>query len=313
MRSFRDAKLMAKTLREALASRQIDLSHSETLEIVARQFGLADWNTVAARLSEHRDEPAPAWGDASSVELQPGIPILRIFDVEKAREFYLDFLGFTMDWDHRYGPNLPIYMQVSRSGLTLHLSEHHGDASPGSTVFVRMKGVGALRAELLGKAYADSKPGIQDDAPGGRLLEVPDPSATASASARRGTGRRSGRHQAEMLGKRPKIPIRVQQGVAVLDAESGDDQICRLAHGHTELPEPAIVAGSRTRDLRIEHLHEWKAAHSHVDGRGMRVIARALQQLEQDQIAHQKIGRLDQRIEPGNGRTLLPPEMSDPD
>jgi catechol 2,3-dioxygenase-like lactoylglutathione lyase family enzyme len=175
MRSFRHAKLMAKTLREALAARQLDLSHSETLEIVARQFGLADWNTAAAALAEGRDRPGPAPAHGSGVDLRQGIPILRIFDVAKAREFYLDFLGFTMDWDHRFGPNFPIYMQVSRSGLTLHLSEHHGDASPGSTVFVRMKGVDALRAELIGKAYAYSKPGIQDDAPGGRLLEVPDP------------------------------------------------------------------------------------------------------------------------------------------
>ncbi|WP_376985714.1 glyoxalase superfamily protein [Bosea sp. R86505] len=175
MRSFRDAKLMAKTLREALASRQIDLSHSETLEIVARQFGLADWNTAAARLAEHREEPAPAQSDGAGVELQPGIPILRIFDLAKAREFYLDFLGFTLDWEHRFGPNFPIYMQVSRSGLTLHLSEHHGDASPGATVFVRIKGVDAFRAELIGKDYAYSKPGIQENAPGGRQLEVPDP------------------------------------------------------------------------------------------------------------------------------------------
>ena len=42
MRSFRDAKLMAKSLREAMAARQVALSHSETLEIVARQFGCGD-------------------------------------------------------------------------------------------------------------------------------------------------------------------------------------------------------------------------------------------------------------------------------
>lgn len=175
MRSVRDAKLMAKTLREVMASRQVDLTHSETLEIVARQCGYADWNTASARLDKDRDRPGPQTADASAVSLETGIPILRIFDVEKAREFYLGFLGFTLDWDHRFGPNFPIYMQVSRSGLTLHLSEHHGDASPGSTVFVRMKGVDTYHAELIGKGYAYSKPGIQDDAPGGRLLEVPDP------------------------------------------------------------------------------------------------------------------------------------------
>ncbi len=39
MRGFRDAKLMAKSLREAMAARQVPLPHSEALEIVARQFG----------------------------------------------------------------------------------------------------------------------------------------------------------------------------------------------------------------------------------------------------------------------------------
>jgi catechol 2,3-dioxygenase-like lactoylglutathione lyase family enzyme len=175
MRSFSDAKLMAKTLREAMASKQVELSHSETLEIVARQFGFADWNVASASVGEFRDGLTVTAKDVSGVSLEMGIPILRIFDVEKAREFYLDFLGFSMDWDHRFGPNFPIYMQVSRSGLKLHLSEHHGDASPGSTVFVRMKGVDAYRAELIGKRYSYSKPGIQEDGPGGRMLEVPDP------------------------------------------------------------------------------------------------------------------------------------------
>jgi hypothetical protein len=27
-------------------------------------------------------------------------PILRIFDEAKARELYVDFLGFTIDWEH---------------------------------------------------------------------------------------------------------------------------------------------------------------------------------------------------------------------
>lgn len=170
MRSFRDAKLMAKSLRETMASRQVPLSHSETLEIVARQFGYDDWNVLAAKIGEAAPEKP-----AEAVRLQMGIPILRIFDEAKAKEFYLDFLGFSMDWDHRFGSNMPLYMQVSRSGLQLHLSEHHGDASPGSTVFVWMKGIDALHAELIGKRYTYSKPGIEEDGPGGRTLQVPDP------------------------------------------------------------------------------------------------------------------------------------------
>jgi hypothetical protein len=51
MRSFLDAKLMAKALRQSLAERHIDLTHSDCLEIVANQFGLADWNLLAARMA----------------------------------------------------------------------------------------------------------------------------------------------------------------------------------------------------------------------------------------------------------------------
>ncbi len=176
MRTYRDAKLMAKALREALPP-QATLSQAQALEIVARQFGLEDWNVLAARIARAEDdagEPLMQPG-ADGVTLAMGIPVLRIFDVDKAREFYLGFLGFALDWDHRFGENFPIYMQITRSGLKLHLSEHHGDASPGSTVFVWMQGVDAYRSELIGRHYPYSKPGIQEQGPGGRTLEVPDP------------------------------------------------------------------------------------------------------------------------------------------
>ena len=45
------------------------------------------------------------------------IPVLRIFDIEKADEFYLGFLGFTVDWDHRFDPTAPLYRQISRGVL----------------------------------------------------------------------------------------------------------------------------------------------------------------------------------------------------
>src|SRR5438046_5182229 len=82
-----------------------------------------------------------------SVEFQKTIPILRIFSVEKAKEFYVGFLGFTVDWEHHFEENTPAYLQVSRAGLVLHLSEHHGDACPGSTVFVWMTGIEEFHRE----------------------------------------------------------------------------------------------------------------------------------------------------------------------
>lgn len=50
MRDFRDAKAMAQTLREALNARSVSLSHSESLEFIAKILGLHDWNVLAARI-----------------------------------------------------------------------------------------------------------------------------------------------------------------------------------------------------------------------------------------------------------------------
>jgi len=60
-----DAKAMARSLRDALAARNVALSHSECLEIVARQFGYIDWNTLSAKLSI--DTPAPQPSGESAV------------------------------------------------------------------------------------------------------------------------------------------------------------------------------------------------------------------------------------------------------
>ena len=59
MLTHKDAKMMARSLRDALGNRNVLLSHSDCLEIVARQFGLADWNTLVAKLPTE-DVPAPS-------------------------------------------------------------------------------------------------------------------------------------------------------------------------------------------------------------------------------------------------------------
>jgi uncharacterized glyoxalase superfamily protein PhnB len=109
------------------------------------------------------------------VEFQKTIPILRIFSVEKAREFYVGFLGFAVDWEHRFGENTPAYLQVSRAGLTLHLSEHHGDACPGSTVFVWMTGIEEFYREITAKGYKYLRPVIETTFYDARCVQVIDP------------------------------------------------------------------------------------------------------------------------------------------
>jgi hypothetical protein len=50
MRTYKDAKTLAKSLRKSLSARNVLLSHSECLEIVAILAGFADWNTLSASL-----------------------------------------------------------------------------------------------------------------------------------------------------------------------------------------------------------------------------------------------------------------------
>jgi catechol 2,3-dioxygenase-like lactoylglutathione lyase family enzyme len=108
------------------------------------------------------------------VHFSRAIPIIRIFSEDKAREFYVGFLGFAVEWEHRFEDNFPLYMQVRRSDLILHLSEHHGDATPGSAIFVPIQDIEAFHDELLGKQYKYGKPGIEA-LPWGKVLETTDP------------------------------------------------------------------------------------------------------------------------------------------
>jgi len=110
-----------------------------------------------------------------SLQVDQTIPIFRIFDVAKAKEFYIGFLGFTLDWEHRFEEVAPVYMQVSRAGLTLHLSEHHGDCCPGSTAFVRVKGLTEYHAEIRAKQYGYLRPGIEETFYKSRCMQVIDP------------------------------------------------------------------------------------------------------------------------------------------
>ena len=166
MISIEQAKQMAKRLRTSLEAQAQSVPHSTALELVAQQLGYKDWNTAAAMLPQALAQPAIAF--------ERPIPILRMFDETKAREFYQGFLGFSIEFEHRFAPDLPLYVGIVRDGLQLHLSEHHGDASPGSTVFVPMHGIEGLRDELIGKRYGYGRPEIVEQG-WGKILEVHDP------------------------------------------------------------------------------------------------------------------------------------------
>lgn len=74
MRDFRDAKTMAQTLRDSLTSKTVTISHSESLELVSKMFGVADWNTLSAMLKDGRKVVAPADKQQDTASY-PAIPV----------------------------------------------------------------------------------------------------------------------------------------------------------------------------------------------------------------------------------------------
>jgi catechol 2,3-dioxygenase-like lactoylglutathione lyase family enzyme len=99
MRDFRDAKLMAKSLRAALAADGVEVSTSRSLELIARTFGLETWNVLSAKIKQEPaatrrsetpgDDPAPVTALPDKIaQIEVGCT-----DLAAAKAYYSDVLG----------------------------------------------------------------------------------------------------------------------------------------------------------------------------------------------------------------------------
>lgn len=93
------------------------------------------------------------------------VPIFRVADAEKTAEWY-QRLGFDVVGRHRFEENFPLYMFLDRNGVELHLSEHTGDATPGTLVYFWVDDVDSIAAEFDEQI---------DNQPWGRELKLTDP------------------------------------------------------------------------------------------------------------------------------------------
>ncbi len=101
-------------------------------------------------------------------------PQLRVTSWDRSRAFYLDGLGFKVDWEHRFEPGFPAFTQVSRDGLCLFLTEHAGDCQPGGAAYFVVDDVDALYQEIGGRGVQPK--GAPEDTPWGRReMMVLDP------------------------------------------------------------------------------------------------------------------------------------------
>jgi len=94
------------------------------------------------------------------------VPIFRVDDGRAAAAWY-ERLGFAVVGEHRFAPHLPLYLFLRRDDVHLHLSEHTGDAPPGSLAYFYVDDVDAIASEL------DEPVATQ---PWGREIELTDPS-----------------------------------------------------------------------------------------------------------------------------------------
>ncbi len=102
------------------------------------------------------------------------IPILRSFDEALAKGFYLTFLGGKEIFRHRFDDEAPLYLGVEIESAELHLSEHFGDASPGSTVRIGLDDLTDFYERLSTRPYRFARPAIEPQ-PWGDQLQVTDP------------------------------------------------------------------------------------------------------------------------------------------
>ena len=188
MRDFRDSKGMAKTLREALAEKNISFTQSESLEVISRLFGLPNWNVLAAKIetarAEHilalsKSEPARMETDAPRT---PAIsPFFVVSDVERTITFYRDKLGFAIGY--KAPETDPFFAVFYRDGAQIFIKSEHGIApAPNNKrhahlrwdAYVYAPDPDALHADFVARGAPFSER-LKDTQDGLRGFEVTDP------------------------------------------------------------------------------------------------------------------------------------------
>lgn len=98
----------------------------------------------------------------NNVSMMPAVPILRSFDEQKAKAFYVDWLGFNIDEEHRFDEGMPLYLMLSRDGCILHVSEHAGDCQPGGAIRIETTRLNDYYEELLASCSGKSRPRMEE-------------------------------------------------------------------------------------------------------------------------------------------------------
>jgi catechol 2,3-dioxygenase-like lactoylglutathione lyase family enzyme len=108
-----------------------------------------------------------------STTMQRVIPALRITNYERSKAYYVGTLGFTVEWEHRFEPNFPVFMSISRDGMKMNLTEHRGDCQVGGLVHFVIPDVDAWHAEFQTRGAIVAE--APNDDLGFRNMTIKDP------------------------------------------------------------------------------------------------------------------------------------------
>ncbi len=97
--------------------------------------------------------------------LEELVPILYVRDGQLSAGWYAR-LGFAVEGEHRFAPGLPLYLFLRRGTSALHLSEHRGDARPGTLLYFYVRDVEEIALEFNATI---------EDQPWAREVQLTDP------------------------------------------------------------------------------------------------------------------------------------------
>ena len=105
---------------------------------------------------------------------QTVIPQFRITNEQRSMAFYIDGLGFKIDWEHRFYPGAPIFVQITRAGQSIFLTEHAGDCKVGGAAYFVVPDVDACFNDFAARGVAPTQ--SPEDMPWGpREMLITDP------------------------------------------------------------------------------------------------------------------------------------------
>lgn len=90
------------------------------------------------------------------------IPALRMTQYQRSKDYYVDRLGFVVDWEHRFEPGFPVFMSLTRDGMQLYLTEHTGDCQAGGLVHFVIEDVTSWFEEFRAKGARIGEPPNND-------------------------------------------------------------------------------------------------------------------------------------------------------